>query len=417
MKKKISIGMACMLILLTIVATFNITYWISWEKMNARLVHFQELEEEFSKFKSIKNYIDNYFVGEYDENAMMDQAMKGYVSGMGDRWSTYLNAEEYEEYKSEDSYVGIGVVAQYDAEKNTMIILEVYENSPASEAGLLPLDNIIAINGEDISSMNYTMAQEKIMGDEGTVVRLKIMRETENAPIDIRVERRQVHTEAVSSRIVDGNIGYVRIRSFSENSDKEFTSALGKLTSAGVEGLVFDVRSNPGGNLMALVNMLDALLPKGNIISMKDKDENGKTYTSDDEEVTLPMAVIVNEYSYSAAEFFAAALQEYEKAQIVGKQTVGKGYAQDPIELDDGSALFLSTYKYYTPNGRNLQGVGITPDHIVDKGDGAATNGIEDPQYDKAFEIVKADVETVKAAQAAAEAAVQTEQQTEEKAS
>ena len=210
--------------------------------------------------------------------------------------------------------------------------------------------------------MGYSAIVDKIKGEAGTFVTL-VIEDGQGAKRELKLERRLTTQEVVSTRMLDGQIGYVRIENFDTGADKEFTDKVKNLLEAGAQGLVFDVRNNNGGIDTVMSSILDELLPEGLIISIRDKEGNEKyAPKSDAEEIALPMAVVVNRYSYSAAEFFAAALQEYDKAVVVGEATTGKGYAQSTIPLTDGSGLYLSTNTYFTPSGKSLADVGIQPD-------------------------------------------------------
>ncbi len=365
-KRKITIGSTLMLLMLAVVSTFNITFFVASEYYNARLGNFEELESEYEKFSEVSSIVDKYFVGEYDKEEMMDAALKGYINGMGDQWSSYLTEEEYQAVleQREGTYAGVGITISASADGQTFTVTAVAEDGPAEKAGIQVLDQLVAVDGESIAGMSYDNLNNKVHGEPGSQVVLTILRDGRQT--EYAIEREEVQTSGVKAQMLDGNIGLIRIESFSTNVDQEFSQKLQQLLDEGAQGLVFDVRFNPGGFVEVLVNMLDELLPKGTIISIADKDGNSTNYTSDEEQVELPMAVLTNEYSISAAEFFAACLQEYDVATVVGEHTLGKGYAQSLIPLSDGGALNISTSRYYTPKGVSLAGVGIQPDEEVE---------------------------------------------------
>ena len=365
-KRKITIGSTLMLLMLAVVSTFNITFFVASEYYNARLGNFEELESEYEKFSEVSSIVDKYFVGEYDKEEMMDAALKGYINGMGDQWSSYLTEEEYQAVleQREGTYAGVGITISASADGQTFTVTAVAEDGPAEKAGIQVLDQLVAVDGESIAGMSYDDLNNKVHGEPGSQVVLTILRDGRQT--EYAIEREEVQTSGVKAQMLDGNIGLIRIESFSTNVDQEFSQKLQQLLDEGAQGLVFDVRFNPGGFVEVLVNMLDELLPKGTIISIADKDGNSTNYTSDEEQVELPMAVLTNEYSISAAEFFAACLQEYDVATVVGEHTLGKGYAQSLIPLSDGGALNISTSRYYTPKGVSLAGVGIQPDEEVE---------------------------------------------------
>ena len=352
MKKQIKLGTALMLMVLTIVTTFNITFFVSGEYYNSRLGDLSELENKYSKLKELTDIVDTYFVGDLDETKALDGALAGYIQGLGDRWSGYYTAEETkaQEEASANSYVGVGITYS-DASDTPYTIISVTADGPAAKAGIQPGDVITAVDGRAVT-------------DLGEPVSLTVRRGTET--LTFTVTRTKVFKEGIYTALLEDKIGYVYINGFETNVDVEFQTKVNALMSDGAQALVFDVRFNPGGYLTVMRSMLDMLLPEGTVISTVDKSGKSTEYTSDAQCLTVPMAVIVNQHSYSAAEFFAAALQEYQVASVVGVATTGKGYSQQRIKLSDGSSVNLSTSRYYTPLGNNLAGVGVKPDYAVD---------------------------------------------------
>jgi len=406
MKRRITIPTAIAMMLLAAVVTFTITYNEVRNDVNRQLAEDAQREQEVSKFLEVKGYIEDYFVGEYDEDTMLDMAMTGLVAGIGDQWSYYLTKDEYEQYMqmSENEYVGIGVTATYDDELGVIRVTQVMQGSPAEQAGVRTLEMIVSVDGEPVSALGFEVAVAHIKGEENTPVTLEIA-DVSGEIRTVEIVRMKVKQQVITYRMLDGAIGYVRIDNFDAGVSKDFEDAVSALISDGAEGLVFDVRINPGGRLQELIPMLDMLLPEGRIFSSTDKNGVEENYDSDKNEVSLPMAVLINQYSYSAAEFFAAALQEYEKAEIVGQSTTGKGYAQVPIELKDGSAIVLSVTKYLTPKGVSLadQG-GMHPDYEVLMTDEQYQNFPaiayeDDPQLQKAVEVVTRRIEQLNAEQ------------------
>lgn len=357
------------LMLLTAALTYCITLYASEREYNAKLAGLSEREAEYAKIAEVRGYIDKYYVNEYDEKAINDGAIYGMVAMLGDQWSYYLTAEQFASVvnSTNSKIVGIGVNASYDADAQAVLVLDVFEGSPAEYAKIQPFDRITSVDGEPVSDIGYDAAIKKITGAVGTPVSLVIEREGVANPISLSITRRELDVQNVKARILDGNIGYIKISSFEANVDKDVASAISNLTKANVSGIIFDVRNNPGGLLQVMVNTLDPLLPEGIIIKEEDKKGKANAHYSDANELDLPMAVITNKYSISAAEFFAAALQEQDKAEIVGEATTGKGLAQSQIQLKDGSGLILSVSKYYTGRGESLQDTGgIKPDRVVE---------------------------------------------------
>lgn len=393
MKKQIRLSTALMLMLLTVVSTFNITFFIAGEHYNARLGDLTQTEDRYSKLKELAEIVETYFIGEYDEAAAIEGALAGYIQGLGDRWSGYYTVDETLAQKAEDtnSYVGVGLTYS-GASDNPYTIISVVADGPAAKAGIQPGDVIVAVDGRKVSELGENESLNSVVtGEEGTEVSITVTRNLET--LTFTMKRAKVFHEIIYTDMLEHDIGYVYIDGFDLNADVEFKTKVDALIADGAKALVFDVRYNPGGYLTVMRTMLDLLLPSGTVISTVDKSGKTTEYTSDAECLDLPMAVIVNEHSYSAAEFFAAALQEYQKAEVVGVATTGKGYSQQRITLSDGSSVNLSTARYYTPLGKNLAGVGIMPDYPVVVGEDEANsyyylNQKIDSSLQKAMEVL-----------------------------
>lgn len=368
MKKK-QLMTTVALMLLTAALTYCITLYSAEREYNAKLADLSEKEQMYTRIAEVRSYIDKYYVNDYDENELTDGALYGMVAMLGDKWSHYLNPEEFASVLASlnSKVVGIGVNTTYDSENDAILVLDVFEDSPAEYAKIMPLDKIISVDGKKVSDIGYDAAVKSVSGAVNTPVSLVILRDGTDAPINMSITRREIDVPNVSSKILGDDIGYVKISSFDSNVDKDAAKAIERLKSAGVTSLIFDVRNNPGGSLQVLVNTLDPLLPEGVIIRETDKNGKETVYNSDKTELDLPMVVLTNEYSISAAEFFAEALREAGKATIVGAPTTGKGQAQSNIPLKDGSGLVLSVSKYFTGRGKSLSETGgITPDRLVE---------------------------------------------------
>lgn len=315
------------------------------------------------KLEELENLITEKFIGESDPVKMEDAAAKAMVEALDDRWSYYIPASQYEAHMEQmnNAYVGIGITIQQ--ESGGMRIMEVYAGGPAEEAGIQPEDVITAVDGTDIQDLSTTEIRDLVRGEAGT--RVVITLERDGVTLEKSVERRKLETPVATGQMLDGNVGLVTIENFDARCASETRQAVDSLLEQGAKALIFDVRNNPGGYATELVKVLDMLLPAGEVFRTVSYTGKEQVDYSDEACLDVPMAVLVNADSYSAAEFFAAALQEYEKAVIVGEQTVGKGYFQNTFRLPDGSAVGLSTGKYFTPQGRNLAGVGVTPDVAV----------------------------------------------------
>ena len=328
--------------------------------MNVFLLNREDASQ--SKLEQMAQLIDEKFIEDVDPVALEDAAARGMVEGMGDRWSYYISAEEYATHveQMENAYVGVGITILIQPEGPGILVQQVTPGGPAEEAGLLPGDYLLSIDGNTTQGMDGNGARNLVRGKEGTSVELEILRGEET--LSFSVERRTIETVVAQGTLLEDNIGYVQIFNFDERCYEETITAIEALLEQGAEKLLFDVRFNPGGYAHELVNVLDYLLPEGDLFRTVDYAGREAVDTSDGNYLDIPMAVLVNGDSYSAAEFFAAALSEYEAAVVVGEKTVGKGYFQTTYLLDDGSAVNISIGKYFTPKGVSLAGVGITPD-------------------------------------------------------
>ena len=325
-----------------------------------------------SKLEELETLIETCFIGEAEAKALEDAAATAMVKATGDRWSYYMSAEDYESYRErvDNAYVGIGVTIQQEGEEGYRI-LEVTAGGPAEEAGLEVNDLLFEVEGQDVRPLDINAVRDLVKGKEGTSVNLRVLRKGE--PLSFSVERRKVETPVATFEMLEKNVGLVTIDNFDTRCAEESIAAIEALLEQGAEALVFDVRYNPGGYADELVKLLDYLLPEGDLFRTMRYDGKEHTDTSDENCLDIPMAVLVNGDSYSAAEFFAAALREYDAAVIIGEQTVGKGYFQTTYSLSDGSAVALSIGKYYTPKGVNLSETGgLTPDVLLEMEDETA---------------------------------------------
>ena len=311
--------------------------------------------------------VNTRFVGEYEPVEAVDAALEGMVKGLGDRWSYYLNAEAYEaqNLRRKNQYVGIGVTVSYERDEG-LLILEVTPGSPAEEAGLLPGEVIIQAEGVSLAGEGRYQGSEYIRGEAGTTAVLEVLG-TGGATRTVEVRREAVATDPVSYEMLEDSVGYVKLANFYENSAQRLKEAVEDLQAQGARALVFDMRNNGGGYLTQLTEMLDFLLPEGPIFISRSRSGREEVIQSDAACVDLPMAVLVNEDTYSAAEFFAAQLQEDGAAVIVGVPTSGKGYSQQTFPLPHGGALNISTAAYFTGDGTSLIGTGLRLDAQVEQ--------------------------------------------------
>lgn len=353
--------------------------------------------EEYSKLDELQALIQEKFIAEADATVLQDAAAAAMVDALPDRWSYYVSAEEYTAYEENknNSYVGIGITIQLREDGSGMDILLVEPGSPAQEAGIRPGDVLTQVQGQSVVQLGLDGTRNLVRGEEGTRLTVEVLRDGQT--LTLEVERRQIQVQVASGQLLEGNVGLVTITNFNTNCVSATTAAVEALISQGAEALIFDVRYNPGGYKSELVELLDYLLPEGPLFRSVDYKGVEKVDESDEKCLEMPMAVLVNGSSYSAAEFFAAALAEYDWATVVGAPTSGKGYYQSTYNLKDGSAVALSVGKYTTPNGVSLEEVGgLVPDVVVEIDDEMFANiyaglvePMEDPQILAAITVLK----------------------------
>ena len=350
------------------------------------------------KLDELMDLCDEVFIGETDRLTMEDAAAAAIVESLGDRWSYYIPAAEYNSYVEQmaNAYVGVGITIQVREDEKGYDIVAVEKTGPAYEAGLLPGDVLVGANDVNFIGADVNEASSIIKGEEGTTVDIHVQRDGKE--MTFTVERRTIQITVAEGEMLPGNVGLVTIANFDSRCASESIAAIESLLEQGATSLIFDVRYNPGGYAHELVQLLDYLLPEGDLFIAEDYLGNRSVDGSDASCLEIPMVVMVNGDSFSAAEFFAAALRDYEWATVVGEQTVGKGYFQQSFELSDGSAVNLSVGKYFTPGGVSLAEVGgLTPDVVVEVDDemyldiyyGNVKNE-EDPQIQAALEALKA---------------------------
>ena len=374
MKKKISVGASIVLVLLAALLTFQVTFAVMSvkhrEEMTAAYAHL----ESFNKLLEVDAMYRNLYVKDLDEDELMDGILAGYVMGSGDRFGAYYPAEEFQTYMDSlnGDMQGIGVNVIWSADYGAIEIINVMPDSPALEAGVEPGDLIVYVGDEmeSVADLGYYGALAKLQGKAGTtavftVARGKHYEET----VSFSILRGYVTEQTVMYHVyaLDSTVGVVKLTGFDRATPDQFFHAVQTLLAGGCTRLVVDVRNNPGGELQAICSVLDYLLPSGPVIRTVDRDGNEEVvYYSDAKALDVPMAVLVNENTASAGELFCSALQDYDKAVIVGTQTYGKGSMQTIRQLSDGSGLSV-TYRYYCPPfSDNYDGVGVTPDVVVE---------------------------------------------------
>lgn len=383
-------GMICMLLIGGI--GFGIYQYVDASERNQGAITDAFVE----KAKLIEETVKDNYTGEIDDQDMEEYMYKGLMASLGDPYSAYYTSEEYEELNAETtgSYKGIGVVMQQDADTGEVKVLRCYEGGPGAEAGLLPEDVLIQVNGENVAGMELSEVVDLVKSSEGDTAILTISREGESDYLEIQVPLEEVNIPVVEYEMLEDNIGYISIYEFTEQTVPQYEAAFEELQSQGMERMIIDVRNNPGGLLTSVCGLLEDMLPEGLIVYTEDKDGERQEYTCDGEnELEMPLVVLVNGNSASASEIFAGAIQDYGTGTIVGTTTFGKGIVQSLIPFTDGSAVKTTTAKYYTPSGRCIHGTGIEPDVEVELAEGLEQKSEltykEDNQLQTAVETVK----------------------------
>ena len=350
-----------------------------------------------SKLTRLEQIIDKYYIGDVDKTAIEDAAAAAMVDALGNPWSYYIPASEYQAHldRQANTYVGIGITIQAKEDGAGFDVVKVEAGGGAEAAGIKAGDTLIAVEGQKIKDLGYETATAMIRGEVGTKVNVTVLRDGQQ--MEFAPERKLLQTIVAKGQMLENNIGLVTIKNFNQRCAEETIAIIEDLQSQGAESLIFDVRFNPGGYKDELVQVLDYLLPEGDLFRSVDYSGKEEIDTSDSSCLKMPMVVLLNGDSYSAAEFFAAALREYEWATLVGQPSTGKSHFQITIPISDGSAVNLSIGKYYTPKGVSLADEGgLKPDVevTIDNETYAAIYNetlepAEDPQIQAALEVLK----------------------------
>lgn len=399
-EKRQRIYKTIMLVILTVLITFLITTIVLYRYMKADgetkyiLVNDQDtdISADISKYRAI---IDQYFLGEIDEQKLRDGAIKGYIEGLGDEYSQYITKEEYADFEANvmGNYVGIGIYMAVYKDSDEIVIISPMKESPAEKAGLQSGDIITKVDGITYTGDQIDMASSKIKGEEGTKVSLEIKRGEETFSVDI--VRQKVVVNPVTSEVLEENIGYISLVSFDEDCSTEFKQKYEELVSKGIKSLIIDLRNNGGGLVNEALVIADYIVPEGKdlLITVNKKENEIVEKATQKPIVTVPVVVLVNENSASASEILAGALKDNDCATIIGTKTFGKGVIQEILKLSDGSALKLTTEEYYTPSRTKINKIGIEPDIVVELPEGVSTShNIEkekDTQLQRAIEELK----------------------------
>ncbi|MCQ2508231.1 MAG: S41 family peptidase [Dorea sp.] len=342
-----------------------------------------------AKLETLEKLVDTYYWGDADREELEEATYKGYIAGLGDPYSVYYTKEETEDLyeTTTGEYSGIGAVLQENYETGIITLIQIYEDSPAEKAGLKADDILYMVDDIEVTGIDLNTVVTYIKGPKDTEVNLSVLRGKED--ITVTAVRDTIEVKTVEHKMLEDHIGYIQVTEFDSVTFDQYADAMDDLEKQGMEGLVVDLRSNPGGSLSTVVAMLDLMLPEGTVVYTETKAGERTDYTSDEEhKFEKPFAVLVNGYSASASEIYAGAIQDFGTGKIVGTQSFGKGIVQQLFDLPDGTCVKLTISEYFTPNGRNIHGKGITPDVEVEyKAD--KKNPEKDNQLDKAVEAVK----------------------------
>ncbi|NLX71007.1 MAG: S41 family peptidase [Clostridiales bacterium] len=360
-----------------------------------------ELLKKYEKLEQVRQVIERDYIEEPDWDELFVGAIKGMTNALGDPYTSYFTPEEYKNFivQTQGSYAGIGLYVTVDEEDNLIHVIKAFKDSPAAKAGIQQGDKIVKVEDTDVDGSKLDLAVSMMKGEPGTVVNITILRGEEL--IDFTLERAIIEIPDLEYRMLDENIGYIWLYQFDENSPKNFEKAVEDLKSQGMKGLIMDLRGNPGGLLDACTGIADMLLPEGLIVYSENRQQKREEYYSKQDHLGLPLAVLVNEYSASASEVLSGAIQDYGIGTIIGKTTYGKGLVQGLRgPFDDGSALKITTSKYFTPKGRDIHEKGVVPDIEVEMSEEAKKFMTENPdkelpvelddQLQKAIEEIKA---------------------------
>lgn len=348
------------------------------------------------KEEEIYNTIDDYYLNGIDNDKMKDGIYKGMVDSLGDPYTVYYNSEEYKQFTSSSSgtYSGIGVAVSQNVTTGAITIVKTFKKGSGEKEGMKPGDVIYKVEGKKIEGLELSKVVSMIKGEEGTFVKVTILRDGKE--IEFNLERKKLEVDTVNYRMEDRSgkkIGYISVSEFDEVTASQFKNAISELSKEGMEGLVIDLRDNPGGLLDVTCEMLDRMIKKGLLVYTVDKNGNRVDEdATDNDSFDKPVAILVNGNSASASEVFSGAMKDYDAATLVGTRTFGKGIVQSIVPFGDGTAMKVTVSKYYTPNGVNIHGTGIEPDVVVELSKDANKNGKYDRKYDnqldKALDVV-----------------------------
>lgn len=401
-KKRYKVYKIIMLVVLVAFITFLITsitfyqYFVKGNSLNKYLAlmtsdESQDISQTLDTYRAV---IDKYYLGEVDEESLKEGAIKGYIEGLGDPYTEYISKEDMQDYLEDTmgNFVGIGIYMVKDTETNRIMILTPIKNSPAERAGIRPGDYIIAVDGEEYTGDDLTVISTKIKGEEGTTVKLQILRGEET--LDFEITRENIVVNPVDGELLENNIGYIEFSSFDEGTAEQFKTKFEELQSQGITSLIIDLRNNGGGIVDEALQIAGYIADKDSVLLYEvDKDNNETVETNEsDPIINMPVIILTNENTASSSEILAGALKDLGKAKTVGTKTYGKGVIQQILTLPDGSGVKITTEKYLTPNRTEINKIGIEPDETVELPDEVENvlnvERSQDTQLQKAIEML-----------------------------
>lgn len=348
------------------------------------------------KAESLTEIIHSYYYEDVDQETLINGMYKGILEGLDDPYSQYYTKEEYQSLKESNNgtYEGIGTVLSQDPDTKQVTVMKAYEGSPAQKAGIRDGDVILKVDNLDATSMDLTELVTHIRGSEESKTHIQISREGSEKPLEFDVQRDSIEVPTVTSQMLEDKIGYIQITEFTDVTEDQFQANVDTLKKQGMKAMLVDLRDNPGGLVTSVVGILDKILPEGTVVYTMDKAGNRNDYTSDEEhQMKLPIAVLINGNSASASEIFAGAIRDFKYGTLIGTTSFGKGIVQTILPLDDGSAVKITTAKYYTPSGDYIHKKGIKPDVQVEYEYQSEDTDQYDIKYDnqvqKGIEVLK----------------------------
>jgi carboxyl-terminal processing protease len=375
-----------LLLMALVVALVVGSYGPSWFNTSRTQPEFEVLEEAWQVI--INDYVDS---DEIDLERLSQGAIEGMINALDDPYSAYFDAEQYElsQYSLQGSFGGVGIEVTV-GEEGELVVVAPIVGTPAQRAGIMPGDRILAIDGEKTEGMHFIEAVLKIRGEPGTQVTLRVLHEGEDVPHDYVITREEIDAASVLPKMLPGNIAHIEVSHFTSRTGSEMTSALEDIIADDVSGIILDLRDNPGGVLKAAVAVASQFLEEGIVVYVIDGEGNEEEWRVEEGGLAtkLPLVVLVNSNSASSSEVVAGALQDHMRGIVIGTQTLGKGTVNHFRELSDGSAIYITSARWYTPNRQQIEGQGITPDEIIEITEDDLARG-HDPQLERAIEYIE----------------------------